>query len=193
MSAPKQHDTDSFVDGAMRAFWARGYEATSINDLVQATGINRGSIYASFDGKRDIFLAALERYDERYRARFLAALERDYAPKDAILAAFRAAAEQVADPDSPAGCLVVNSAVELSPHDPEIAAAVTASLGELHHFFRSRIEAAQSAGAMSKDLGADATATMLYALFLGLRVMSRSKAPDERKAQIVDQVAALLG
>lgn len=193
MPAPRLHDTDAFIDSAMRVFWSRGYEGTSVNDLVQATGMNRGSIYASFDGKRDIFLTALDRYDERYRARFLAGLMVGRSPKDAILAAFRAAAEQATTPDTPAGCLIVNSAVELSPHDPEIAAAVTASLGELRAFFRDRIDAAKAEGEIPAAVNTEASTTTLYALFLGLRVMSRSNAPDDQKDLIVREASRLLG
>ena len=192
MPAPKQHDTNDFVDGAMRLFWSRGYEGTSINDLVDATGINRGSIYASFDGKRDIFLAALARYDDLYRARFLTALERRCTPKEAIVAAFRSAAGHDADGALPAGCLVVNSAVELSPHDPEIAAAVDLSLSALIGFFRSRVEAAKAAGEVRPDLDAEAATTTLYALFLGLRVMTRSNAPSQCRDEIVRQATRLL-
>jgi TetR/AcrR family transcriptional repressor of nem operon len=175
----------------MSVFWSRGYEGTSINDLVQSTGINRGSIYAGFDGKRGVFLAALDHYDELYVVRFLARFAAEYGPKDAILAAFRAAAEQVASPERPAGCLIVNSAVELAPHDPEIAAVVDASLDELRAFLRGRIEAAKAAGEVG-PVDTDATTTTLYALFLGLRVMSRANAPVEQKEQIVLQASRLL-
>lgn len=192
MPAPKQHDTDTFVDNAMRVFWSRGYEGTSINDLVQATGINRGSIYASFEGKRDIFLTALASYDERYRARFLAGLAARFSPKEAILAAFRAAAGQDAAPGVPAGCLIVNTAVELAPHDPEIAAAVTVSLDALRAFFRDRIDAAKAAGEIGPR-DTEATATTLYALFLGLRVMSRANATTDQRKEIVLQASSLLG
>ncbi len=192
MPAPKQHDPAAFIDSAMRVFWSRGYEGTSINDLVQATGINRGSIYAGFEGKRGIFLSALDHYDELYVGRHLARFAAEHGPKDAILAAFRAAAEQVASPERPAGCLIVNSAVELAPHDPEIAAVVNASLGELRAFLRGRIEEAKTAGELG-PVDTEATTTTLYALFLGLRVMSRSNAPAEQKDQIVLQARRLLG
>lgn len=191
MPAPKLHDTDAFIDSAMRVFWSRGFEGTSINDLVQASAVNRGSIYATFDGKRDIFLSALASYDDRYRARFLADLKARNGPKEAILAAFHAAAIQSGIPDSPVGCLVVNTAVELSPHDSEIAALVSGSLEELRAFFRDRIEAAIAAGDMP-DVDVDATTTTLFALFLGLRVMSRSKAPTDQTTLIVLQARRLL-
>jgi TetR/AcrR family transcriptional repressor of nem operon len=191
MPAPKQHDPDAFIDSAMRVFWSRGYEGTSINDLVQATGMNRGSIYSSFEGKRDIFLAALASYDDRYRGRFLGGLTSGRSPKEAILAAFRAAADQVPSAEFPAGCLVVNSAVELAPHDAEISAAVNASLGELRAFFRDRLDAAMAAGEIGA-LDSEAMTTTLYALFLGLRVMCRANAPADQKEQIVQQASRFL-
>ena len=85
----KQYDETDVLERAMKAFWARGYEATSINDLVAATGINRGSLYAGFTDKRGLFMRALDHYDREHRQAFLSALQRNYAPRDAILAAFR--------------------------------------------------------------------------------------------------------
>ena len=192
MPAPKQHNPDAFIDSAMRVFWARGYEGTSMNDLVQATGINRGSIYANFEGKRDIFLAALASYDERYRARFLAGLTVGRTAKEAVLAAFQAAASQAVTPQQPAGCLVVNSAVELAPHDAEIASAVNASLGALQDFFRDQIETAKATGEMG-PVDTETLMTTLYVLFLGLRVMSRSNAPASQREAIVHHAKVLLG
>lgn len=191
MPAPKLHDPDDFIECAMRAFWSRGFEGTSINDLVETSGINRGSIYTAFEGKRDIFLAALARYDGRYRASFLAGLTESHSPKQAILAAFRIAAGQVATPELPAGCFVVNTAIELAPHDPEIADAVNAIIGHLRQFMQDRIEAAKVAGEI-KAVDTEATATILHALFLGLRVLSRSNAPAEQKDEIVRQAERLL-
>lgn len=193
MPAQKQYSSTEFVDGAMRLFWSRGYEGTSMNDLVRATGINRGSIYANFDGKRDIFVAALGRYDELYRERFLKALARDHSPKRSIIAAFEAAADGGSDLSLPTGCLVVNTAVELSPHDPEVAALVDASLGALHQFFRAQLEAAQQGGEIPAGLDVTSTATTLFALFLGLRVMSRSKTPAATKDIVVQKASQLLG
>src|ERR1700730_11789741 len=62
MAGVKQFDRDEVLDRAIVAFWTRGYEATSIDDLVEATGINRGSIYGTFGDKRRLFLMALDRY-----------------------------------------------------------------------------------------------------------------------------------
>jgi TetR/AcrR family transcriptional repressor of nem operon len=192
MTGQKQHDTTEFIDNAMRAFWARGYEGTSIGDLVSATGVNRGSIYANFDGKRDILVAALKRYDDFYRFRFLERLAAQLGPKDAVIAAFRGAAQPPETTGVPGGCLIINSAVEIAPHDPGVAEIVTASLNGLHAFFLDRINAAKARGDVAADLPAKATAQALQALFIGLRVLTRSGADQDTRDAIVAQVETML-
>ena len=72
----KQFDTDEALAKAMNAFWARGYEATSVQDLVACMGINRGSLYATFGDNRQLFIQALRRYDAQHREAWVAALEK---------------------------------------------------------------------------------------------------------------------
>ena len=90
----KSYKETDVLERAMLAFWARGYEATSINDLVEATGINRGSIYAAFDDKHGLFTQALQHYDRVHRQDYLNRLAENHGPKDAILTAFKDAAPQ---------------------------------------------------------------------------------------------------
>lgn len=84
----KSYDETDVLEAAMRAFWAHGFKATSIADLVAGTGLNRGSLYAGFGNKRDIFLLALQHYDRRYRMEVFEDLRRGKDPKEAIFAAF---------------------------------------------------------------------------------------------------------
>ena len=188
----KQYDETEVLRRAMEAFWARGYEATSINDLVAATGINRGSLYAAFADKRGLFLRALEHYDKEHRRAFLAALARDHAPRDAILEAFRQVAEASEGGRNRKGCLLVNTALELSPHDPGIEKVVRAKLEAVEAFFRGRIEAARKDGSLSPEIPAAETARVLFALFVGLRVITRSRPDRAVMRSIVAQAEALL-
>lgn len=188
----KQYDEADVLARAMEAFWARGYEATSINDLVAATGINRGSLYAGFTDKRSLFLRALEHYDREHRRTFLGALERDYGPKDAILAAFRQVVDSCEAGRNRKGCLLVNTALEMSPHDPGIGRIVQAKLEAVESFFRNRIEAGQKDGTLRPEIPAAETARVLFALFVGLRVITRSRPDRDLMASIVTQAAALL-
>ncbi|MDZ4095507.1 MAG: TetR/AcrR family transcriptional regulator [Paracoccaceae bacterium] len=184
MTNRKHHDPAEFIDRAMHAFWAGGFDGTSIGDLVAATGVNRGSIYASFDGKRDLFTATLHRYDDLHRARFLERLRRQHPAREAVLAAFTVAAS-TPQGDTPAGCLLVNTAVELAPHDVEIAALIGQSLSKVETFFQDCLtEAGHPAP--------EPTAKALLALFLGLRVLTRAQAPRTTRDAIVDQAKAMM-
>ena len=87
----KTYNEIDVLDNAARAFWSRGFEATSMSDLVKATGINRGSIYSAFSDKRTLFMRSLEHYDCNYRATFLDEISANNSPKQAILSAFHLA------------------------------------------------------------------------------------------------------
>jgi len=171
----KQFDIDERLERAMRAFWARGYEATSMQDLVAAMGVNRGSLYATYGDKRSLFLKSLRHYDTEYRIRYLAALERDYDPRQAILAVFEATVDFSLRAAGRDGCFLVNTSIELSAHDPEIAEVVAYGLSETEKFFRRMIRAGHASGDIPAHIDATATARGLLALLMGLRVLARSR------------------
>ncbi len=182
----KSYDETEVLERAMQAFWARGFEATSMSDLVAATGINRGSIYAAYTNKRSLFMRVLRHYDRVYRADHLERIAMRHAPKDAIVAAFDGAARNTGRDGVPGGCLLVNTALELSPHDPEVRDFVDACLREVEDFFRSRIEAAQRDGTIRASIAPRDTAQALLGLFLGLRVLTRSKP----RASVIDAITS---
>lgn len=183
----KSYNESDVLDRAMQAFWARGYEATSVSDLVRATGINRGSLYASYPNKRAVFIAALKHYDRHHRADFLAALAATHGPRDAILAVFESASRAAN------GCLLVNTSLELSPHDPEIRGLIARSFGEVEAFFRDRITEAQAEGTIGAGIDPEATAKALLGLFLGLRVMTRADLDPTTLKTITSQARMMLG
>lgn len=186
----KSYDTAAVVDRAKHAFWASGYEATSISDLLAATGLNRGSLYAEFGDKRGLFLAALKAYDANQREAFLGELAANVPPLDAIATAFAVAAE--VPENTPAGCLLVNTALELAPHDPEVRALVKVSFAAVEQFFADSLRDAQMRGELKNGVDPDITAKTLLGLFLGLRVLTRSGADAAARQAIVAQAAALI-
>lgn len=188
----KSYNENDVLEGAMQAFWRHGYEATSIQDLVSATGINRGSIYAAYASKHGLFLRALEHYDNAYRKAHLQRIAAQYAPLDAIIASFEAAARRADDPAMPNGCLLVNTALERSPHDPEVGQFVAQSLQAVEDFFHDRIEAAQRDGELRAQFDARATAQALLGLFLGLRVLTRAGASSAAANSIISQARSML-
>jgi TetR/AcrR family transcriptional repressor of nem operon len=190
MPLEKKYDRAEVLEKATFAFWAHGYDATSISDLVGQTGLNRGSLYTAFGGKRGLFVECLAHYDKRHRHDFLSAVSRELGPRDAILAVFEAASRS--EPGQPAGCLMVNSALEVSPHDPEIREIVNRSLTQVEAFFRDKIVAAQADGSISRDLGAQSAAKVLLSLFLGLRVLVRSELDKAAVSAVINQARELL-
>ncbi len=183
----KQYDETDVLDRAMVVFWANGYEATSISDLVDATGINRGSIYAAFEDKRTLFVRALEHYDRQHRLAFLSNIENNNGPKSAIIAIFDAVITSALEGAKPSGCLLVNTALELSEHDPEIARIVRDSLTELEQFFARMVARGQAEGQLPDSLNSQQAGAGLLALFLGLRVLSRSRPEPHLLAAIAEQ------
>ncbi len=188
----KQFDHDEALSKAMGAFWAHGFEATSMQDLVDCMGINRGSLYATFGDKRSLFIEALRRYDAVYREEWITQLVKSMGPRAAIDAAFDAVIDAVLDAGSNDGCLLVNTALELSPHDEEISAIVDHGLAEMERFFRDMIEQGQAAGEIPSHVTPVDTARGLLGLFIGLRVLSRSRPEESVLRSVANQAAALL-
>ncbi len=188
MGRLKEFDEAKAIDGAVDCFWARGYEATSVRDLAERMGIGGASLYNAYGGKRALFVAALARYADRSMRERIARLEGDGRPKEAIRAFLAEIIERsLADRDRK-GCLLVNSALDVAPHDAEIGKVVAGYLDEIRAFFRRNIEAGRSAGQMPRNLDADAASAHLLGVLMGIRVLARTK-PDRALLESVARPA----
>jgi TetR/AcrR family transcriptional repressor of nem operon len=189
VARPRQFDREAALDRAMDAFWARGYEATSIEDLVTRMGIQRGSLYGTFGDKRTLFLAALERYQRVVARELFEALETPGSGVEAIRRFFRLRVESALDRRRPPGCLVTNSAVELSRRDRGAAARVGGSLVELEAAFYRALARGRAAGELSPARDLRALARFLTSSAQGLSVMAKAF-PD--RAILEDVVSVVL-
>lgn len=187
----KNFDVDQTLDKAMRLFWAHGYEATSMQDLVDGMGINRGSIYSTYGDKRQLFLAALNRYDVECRKSQLEALEQQHSPKAAIEALFQSWIDRVIAGGNNSGCFLTNTALELAAHDKDVGAIVANSQCEIESFFRRMVSGGQQAGEISTTLSPEKTAQSLLAALIGLLVLSRSR-PDRELLKAVAEGAMMI-
>jgi len=109
MARTREFDVDQALDRATELFWSKGYEATSIQDLVKATGVNRASLYATFGDKAELFAAALDRYDQRVNERVSRVLDPPAAGASAVRAWFGVLLEAATAPRGPRGCLMLNT------------------------------------------------------------------------------------
>lgn len=193
MARPRKFNEQAALTAALDAFWARGYEATSTRDLTTAMGMTQPSLYNAFGDKRSLFLSALEGYlDGTVRER-MARLEATLPPAGAITAYFSESIERsLADPLH-RGCLLVNTALEVTPDATDLQQTVASAFAEIRDFFRRQFTAAQQAGEVDNGLSADDVSAQLLAVLLGVRVMARVAPQRELLEGGVRPTLALLG
>jgi TetR/AcrR family transcriptional repressor of nem operon len=191
MGRLKAFDEDKVLDRAVDCFWLRGYEATSVRDLAERMGIGGTSLYNAYGDKRALFIAALARYADRSMRERIARLEKSERPTRAIRAFLAEIIDRsLEDPDRK-GCLLVNSALDVAPHDAAIGRVVADYLGELRAFFRRNLKAARAAGRVSRQTDPDELAGHLLGVVLGIRVLARTRA-DRAQLEAVARPALRL-
>ncbi|MEE4491400.1 TetR/AcrR family transcriptional regulator [Streptomyces sp. NPDC050529] len=193
MARTKEFDPDAALQAALELFWRRGYEATSIADLVEHLGIGRASIYATFGNKHELFLKAMDRYSEGRDPLLLAELSQPGAALPAVRALVRGFA---AEAESPAhrlnGCLITNTAAELAPHDPAAARRVELSWEHLEILLHSALVRAQAQGELAGNREPRALARMLLVLLQGIRIVGKASSDPARVRDAAEQALTLL-
>lgn len=166
----REFDADRAVDAALDVFWERGYEATSMQDLGAATGLSRSSLYGTFGSKHGLFLHALRRYLEAQRPSPVEMLSQPgpvLPAIEALLAHYAAASED------PRGCMLVNSAAELLPHDQAVAQIVQSSWDTISVALRTALIRARSQGEIPPDADPAELADFLLVVLQGLRLVGK--------------------
>jgi TetR/AcrR family transcriptional repressor of nem operon len=172
MARPREFDEGTVLDAAVQCFWSRGYEATSVRDLVEQTGIAGASLYNAFGDKSALYRKALDHYVGRSVADRIRRCEQ-LDPQAAIRTFFdEVIARSLADPECK-GCMLVNTALEVTPRTPELQEAVARVLDQIESFFRRCVETGQADGRISRTLPADDLARHFLGILLGLRVLAR--------------------
>ena len=192
MARPKTFDRDEVVDRAMRVFWRRGYEATSVRDLVHATGINRASMYDTFGDKRGLFLAAVERYVEAVSGPRLKLLDGPGSGLAAIRGFFDDLIDSSLGDGRRFGCLVTNTTIELAAHDDEVGAIMRTGLGRVEQAFRRTLERAGTEGELAPGQDLRALARFLLATVNGIRVLARANPDEAMLRDVVDTALSVL-
>jgi len=191
----REFDIDHALDQALNAFWLKGYEATSMTDLMAAMGLSKSSFYECFGSKREALLAALSRYSAREMAETRRHFGADVPVAPLLAAWVRHSIDPAAcRPSQRCGCLIVNIAVELAPHDREIEAAVRHHLDMLAAFLAETIQRGTADGSIPSGFEPAHSADMLLNLIAGIQVLAKGGVETHRLAAIIDvQLECLLG
>ena len=171
----------------MALFWRRGYEGTSIHDLVAATGINRGSIYATFGDKEGLFLAVLDHYSEKIAKPLMAELG-DPDPRRAIERMFDSIIRRTSDPRFPRGCLNTNTSLECPGSGDEITRKIAEGFGRQESAIYRVLHRAQAEGSLRSTIDTRALARFFMAVAQGLNVVNKAVA-DPSVLQDIAKVA----
>jgi len=177
----------------MRAFWESGYHDTSVDDLVQATGVRPGSLYNAFSGgKRELFLESLALYSKLVVPEKMGALERPGASIGEVRAYFDGLVEDLLSPEGRMGCLMVNTAMELAASDSEIAQVIRGHMARMEQNTARALRNAKRRGEVSKHVDPTAKATQLMATAMGLMVVGKTNPGREVLETIVNSAFAEL-
>ena len=189
MARRREFDVDSALERAMDVFWSKGYEATSLDDLCNATGLSRSSLYATFGSKRELLLQTVDRYVERRTPRIEAILERSANLHEGIAALAREFIDQIVSGAGRRGCFLGNCAAELPRGDRTALARVRQGLERTEATFRRALAEADGRGELPVGADVDGLARFLTASFQGLRLVGKVN-PD--RAVLEDIAATML-
>lgn len=175
MGRPREFDEDTALKKIMDVFWAKGFEGTTLSDLVAATGLKKGSLYAAFGDKRAMYLKALALYDRTAIDGAVHLLNGAGTPERRIGAFLQSAIDAVALHKDRRGCFLCNASVDQAILDPETERAVKAGLGRLGHALEDALSRLPTNPANSTR--PQAKAQHLLSVYFGLRVLAKGGSP----------------
>ncbi|MEY9107502.1 TetR/AcrR family transcriptional repressor of nem operon [Bradyrhizobium yuanmingense] len=187
---PRSFDVDAAVERAMDVFWSRGYHATALPDLLRATRLSRGSLYAAFGDKHSLFLRALDRYIADALARMDVEFDPRNDPVDGLRACLAGYVERTSGSNGRRGCLLVATAMELAGGDADVGRRVAGFFKAMEAKVTDALSRAKAAGRLADGVEPATAARVLVCFVEGLRVVGKT-APARTTSQAA--VDALIG
>ena len=192
MPRPKEFNPDDALEKAMQVFWHKGYEATSMEDLLTAMDLNRGSLYDTFGDKRQLFLKVLDRYCHGFVAEKFSLLDQPGPALPTLRRFIHGMIEgALADPQR-RGCLIANTVMELSPHEKDIAGKVCKALKMGEDAFFKVLTRAKTQGELRADQDPHVLARFLVTMMQGTIVMIKSGASADVVKQTTETALSIL-
>ncbi|PJF04543.1 TetR/AcrR family transcriptional regulator [Acinetobacter seifertii] len=188
----KEFETDEIADAAMQVFWRRGYAATSVQDLVDGTGLSRSSLYSTFQNKQGLYQKALQRYELLTTLNNVKLLSGSGSPKVLIRQLLINVVEDELNDSEHKGCLVANACLELAGHDEDVSQFVASNLQKLQHALESLLIKAQQSGEITSTQNPRALASFFLNTMQGLRVLGKGSPFEQRKQCLMDVVEVAL-
>ena len=187
MGRPRGFADDQALEAAMRVFWEKGYEGSTLADLTEAMGINRSSMYATFGDKEALFRLAIARYAEGPAAYVRKALDQPTA-RAVIEALLRGALEMLTDPSHPRGCLSVQGALACGSHAEPVKQVMIEWRRQGETGIQKRLQRARREGDLAKDVDPGDFARYISTVLTGLGVQAANGSTKAEMTRLVDMV-----
>lgn len=186
MNRVRAFDPSTTLSQVVDLFAAKGYSETSMEDIVQATGVSRYGLYGTFGNKRELFEQALEQYAEGMGKRSFLRLLEPGASLDHIRAIFDERVADMTASELNKGCLFIHTAMELAPQDDELRGVLQRFMKRMSKAFSIGLDSAKGRGEVAADIDVDAAGEMLTSTMFGLAVLGRTGFPKATLDSIVD-------
>lgn len=193
MPRAKAFDPSVALDRAVEMFWRRGYEGSSMAQLLAFMGISRQSLYDTFGDKHTLFLSAVDRYREQTRDNFRALVRDHESARSGIRACFDYVLTRVVEHPDHRSCLMANAALELGQRDPEVRQRVHQHLSDVQGVFEGALDTGRARGEFELPDGrsSEAHARFLTTVVHGLGILARGGSPEHARDTVSVALATL--
>ncbi len=181
---PREFNPEIALESAMQLFWRKGYESSSLQDLLSTMGLSKSSFYQTFKSKHALFQNCIEHYQQTLDSEMRTQLENTGSGKAFIKNLFTSVANETSGSDARRGCLLMNTASEFAQTDQEIAELVSSSIDCITDVFETAIQQAQRQEEIPSDKDARTLATYLVSTMSGVRNMVKAGADRETVKRI---------
>nr|WP_263860834.1 TetR/AcrR family transcriptional regulator [Pseudomonas sp. MWU349] len=188
---PKEFDPEQIADAAMQVFWQRGYAATSIQDLVEGTGLSRSSLYNAFDSKHGLYTCALKRYQQMTSAN-IELLGADAPVRELVRRLLMRIVDNELEDTRRLGCLAANASLEMAGQDAAVAQLVAQNFQRIEAALEQVLRRGQAQGEIDPQKNPRALASFVVCTVQGLRVLAKGSLAEHRRQRLLDVVEVVL-
>lgn len=192
MARTKDFDEDAVLEKAMDLFWLKGYNGTSMQDLVDGLGISRSSLYDTYGDKHALFIKSLEHYKKGISGKMQAIVDKAPSSKEALKQLLEFTTRELLNDEQHKGCFLVNAAVEVAPHDQEVNGIICQSDRQAEEYFFTTIKKGQESGEIKNKQNAKALASFVVNNIKGLRVTAKSVNSKRIFSDIIELTLSVL-
>ncbi|TCC90105.1 TetR/AcrR family transcriptional regulator [Pedobacter frigiditerrae] len=192
MARTKDFDENEVLTKAIQLFWHKGYNATSMQDLVDALGISRSSLYDTYSDKHTLFLKALESYQLAGNAKINEIIDQSSSAKETVIKLMELATNDLVGDKQQKGCFMVNAEVEVAPHDQEVSKLVCQNEKQMETAFFQVIKKGQESGEIKNTQDALVLAKFIFNAVKGMQVTAKTSPDATSFGNIVKLTVAVL-